>query len=403
MFSADERGKCELFRHKKKINKTDIVHEEYERLKIEKKRTIARMIVFILAVIAVVAILSIAWFVHNTRVQSTSTSISADSKRVELRTYGNAGIHDDLLKQIMGSAQTDSQESFWYELADAIKGSFETSSDNYAVNWLLSDQSNVGNYSTDQSDWENYWENPPQGAERQDKAIEPGTSGELTFYVVPKYNGTVKLNMNLNLIPYKLQENNFTEINANNDKVAKDFVDGHILFFLEKETDTGTTASTANKDKKEIQWIEDGTFNIVIENAKKDQQYGYTLYWCWPQSFGEAVLKAGDSYLNGRQILFSGFENGETIRNTIDLSMVEKPERYFYSNLTKNPLSSNPLSSDQKELEQIKNMYDKSSDALSSDAKNAFVDLSSYYNQADQYIGSHVDCVRIRLSADLAE
>ena len=129
--------------------------------------------------------------------------------------------------------------------------------------------------------------------------------------------------------------------------------------------------------------------------------YGYTLYWCWPRSFGEAVLKESDRYLNDRSILFSEFANGEEMRKTISqddtLSMVKAPERYFYSNLTKNPLSA---TGNQKELREIGNMYNKSSSELSEVAKNAFVDLSSYYNQADQYIGSQVDCVRIRLEAE---
>lgn len=75
--------------------------------------------------------------------------------------------------------------------------------------------------------------------------------------------------------------------------------------------------------------------------------------------------------------------------------MVKRPERYFYSNLTKNPLST-----DQKELAEIRNMYNKPSKELSETAKNAFVELSSYYNQADQYIGSQVDCVRVRLTGE---
>ena len=87
----------------------------------------------------------------------------------------------------------------------------------------------------------------------------------------------------------------------------------------------------------------------------------------------------------------------ETISQDDALSMVKSPERYFYSNLTKNPLS---VPGNQKELNEIKNMYNKASSEWSEDAKNAFVDLSSYYNQADQYIGSHVDCVRIRLEAE---
>ena len=368
-----------MFQHKKIIKKADIAQENSKYLRKEEKKTIARMIVIFLAVIAVVVALCIAWFVNNTRVQSNSMTISADAGSVELRTYGGAGIHDDLLKKITASEQTTGLKSFWYELADKVSGFFETSSNKYAINWLLSNESNMGNYSTKQSDWEQYWKNTQSGAERQDEAIEPGASGRLTFYVVPKYDGTVKLNIDLNQIPYKVEGDKFTEITENNDKFAKDFVNGHILFFLENGTDT-----------KEIQWIKDGTFDIKIENAKKDKEYEYTLYWCWPHSFGEAVLKAEDSYLNGRDILFSKYNNGETVRNTIlqddDLSMVNKPERYFYSNLTKNPLST-----EQKELKEIASMYDKSPADFSEAAKNAYVELSSYYNQADQYIGSHVD------------
>ena len=386
-----QEGESELLQHKKTTDETEIVYEEYTRLKKEKRRTIVRMIVIVLAAGITVVALCMAWFVSNTRVHSTGTAISADMKTVELRTYGSAGIHDDLLKKITGAEQTPESKSFWYELAEKGKGFFETSSEKYAINWLLSDTSNMGNYSTDRSDWEAYWENPPQGVERQDRAIEPGASGQLTFYVVPKYDGAVELNMKLSLIPYKVDDNQFTEITEKTDKAAKNFVDGHILFFLE----TGT------ENEKEIQWIKDGTFEISIANAKKDREYGCTLYWCWPQSFGEAVLKTGDRYLNTRSILFSEFANGEEMRKTISqddtLSMVKAPERYFYSNLTKNPLSA---TGNQKELGEIKNMYNKNSSELSEDAKNAFVDLSSYYNQADQYIGSQVDCVRIRLEAE---
>ena len=358
---------------------------EIKELKKEKVRTIGRMIVIGFVATVVIVVLTIAWFANNTKVHSTDTAVSADMRNVELKTSGGAGIHDDLLKKITESEQVPPQKSFWYEFGDKI----ETSPEKYAINWLLSNESNIGNYSTTQSDWEKYWKNPPQGAERQDEAIEPGDSGELTFYVVPKYGGTVELSMNLSLIPYKVKDTEITEIN---DSVAKNFIDGHILFFLENKTETG---------EKTIQWIKDGTFRITIEDAKKDDEYGYTLYWCWPQSFGEAVLKAGDIYLNNRNTLFSEFQNDEKMRKLIlqgdDLSMVKKPERYFFSNLIKAPLSSD---SNQKELEEIPKMYNQSSEKLSADAKNAFVDLSSYYNQADQYIGSHVDCVRIQLSAE---
>ena len=85
----------------------------------------------------------------------------------------------------------------------------------------------------------------------------------------------------------------------------------------------------------------------------------------------------------------------DTILLRDDFSMMKKPERYFYSNLTKEPLFS-----EQKELQKIAEMYNKLVENLTEDAKNAFIELSSYYNQADQYIGSHVDCVRVRLTAE---
>lgn len=372
----------------KKTVESDGIQKTSEELKKEKKKIIHRMMIVLAAIAVIIIALCIAWFASNRRVQATGSMVSADVRSVELKTYGSAGIHDDLLKKLTGAEETGASKSFWYE----VKQSFETSPEKYAINWLLNDQSNIGNYSTKQSDWEKYWKNPPQGAERQDEALEPGTAGQLTFYVVPKYDGKVEMNMNLSMIPYKVDGNTFTEVTEGNDPVAKNFVDGHILFCLEKETDSGT-------GKKNIQWLKDDTFELTIENAKKNEEYGYTLYWCWPQSFGEAVLASGDSYLNGRNVLFSEFNNGETIRETIlqtdSLSMLKKPERYFYSNLTKNPLSAG-----QNEVLEIVNMYNRSSESLGSGAKNAFVDLSSYYNQADQYIGSHVNCVRIRLTGE---
>ena len=119
------------------------MQENLEELKKEKKKRIHQMIVFVIAAIAVI----IAWFVSNTRVRGTGTTVSADMKNVELKTYGSAGIHDDLLKKIMD--QENPTGSSWYQkLANAF---LETSPDKYSVNWLLSDESNVGNYSTAQS------------------------------------------------------------------------------------------------------------------------------------------------------------------------------------------------------------------------------------------------------------
>ena len=79
--------------------------ELLEQIEEEKKQVKKSAVLAFAALIAIIA-LCIAWFVCNTKVHSTGSNISADAKSVELRTYGSAGIHDDLLKKITESEQT---------------------------------------------------------------------------------------------------------------------------------------------------------------------------------------------------------------------------------------------------------------------------------------------------------
>lgn len=358
----------------KRTIKSNEVNENLEALKKEKRKTIYHIIIIAIVALIVIIALCIAWFVSNTRVKGTGATVSADMKNVELKTYGSAGIHDDLLKRIMD--QENPTESSWYQ---KLTNALETSPDKYSVNWLLSDQSNVGNYSNKQLDWED------SNNKREDYAIEPGSNGRLQFSVVPKTAGNITLNMQLSLIPYKYQGNKLEEAA----ETTKTFTSGHILFFLEESSNAG------NKSATNLEWISNGSFTLKIPNAQKDTEYSYTLYWCWPQNFAEFTLAEGNEFLNGRKPILSTYANGADVRYAIayadvQYSMVNRPQRYFYSNLTQQPLETS-----QQELKKIENMHEK----LSNDkpTQDAFVALSSYYNQADQYIGSHANCLRVKL------
>lgn len=370
----------------KRIIKSNEANENLETLKKEKRKTIYHIIIIAVVAIIVIIALCIAWFVSNTRVKGTGATISADMKSVELKTYGSAGIHDDLLEKIM--AQENPTGSSWYQkLADSF---LETSPDKYSVNWLLSDESKVGNYSNKQSDWEEYWKDSKN--KREDQAIEPGSSGRLQFSVVPKTAGNITLNMQLSLIPYKYQDNKLKEA----DETTKTFTLGQILFFLEKSE----SSNAGNESTTNLEWISNGSFTLNIPDAQKDAEYSYTLYWCWPQNFAEITLaeknelNEENEFLNGRKLILSKYKNGVEVRNAIayadsDYSMVNHPQRYFYSNLTQQPLPK-----EQPELSKIQSMQTKFSDK---ETKDAFVALSSYYNQADQYIGSNANCLRVKL------
>ena len=363
----------------KRTIKSNEANENLEALKKEKRKTIYHIIIIAIVALIVIIALCIAWFVSNTRVKGTGATVSADMKNVELKTHGSAGIHDDLLKKIMD--QENPTGSSWYQ--KPTNPFLETSPDKYSVNWLLSDQSNVGNYSNAQN-WEEYWKD--SNNKREDQAIEPGSSGRLQFSVVPKTAGNINLNMQLSLIPYKYQDNKLEEA----DEITKTFTSGHILFFLEESE----SSNAVNESATNLKWLKDGSFTLNIPDAQKDREYAYTLYWCWPQNFAEFTLAEGDEFLNGRKPILSTYKNGETVRNDIayadaQYSMVNCPQRYFYSNLTQQPL---PVG--QTELSKIENMQTNFSNE---DTKDAFVALSSYYNQADQYIGSHANCLRVKL------
>ena len=375
-----------MFRNKKNIE-SDKVYESSEELKKEKRKAISHIVMVVIAAIVIIIAFCIAWFVSNTRVQSTGSAVSADAKSVELKTYGGAGIHDDLLKKLM--SQENPQDENWYTKVLQAVG-LETSAKKYSVNWLLSDQSSIGNYSANKSDWEEYWRNPDDKDERRNYAIEPGSSGNLKFSIVPKKSGTITCNMQLSLIPYMYANDTFSMPN----EYTQNFVRGHILLFLVQEE---------NEQKKIIQWLPDGEFQVTLKNAEKDKEYPYTIYWCWPQNFAEIAMNSGDPYLNERKLILSDYSNGTDIRKMITgtdsqqsmPSMVNKPERYFYSNLTQAPLAKG-----QKDLSSIGKIGETLSSAMDENVKNSFIDLSSYYNQADQYIGSHANCLRVKLEMD---
>ena len=358
---------------------TEELHEQIENDKKQAKRST----VFAMTALIAIIILCIAWFVANNRVSGSSSAVSANDSGMELGSEGGAGIHDDVLKNILGS---DGEHGFWYRLPAQLQQFFGTSSSHTAVNWLLNDQSKIGNYSNSQTDWESYWQNHTDNKTRRDEAIEPGSSGNLTFYVVPKQDGDVQFHLNLNVLPYKANDSGYTEVTSENDSVSKNFVDGHFLFFLEKNEEGG----------KSFQWIEDSNLEIEIADAKKGEKYSYTIYWCWPQNFAEFVLKSGDMYLNESAPLLSGYTNGPDIRCSIVNDMCQNPQKYFY-----NPLTNQPLQSGQNEVNFIQAISNKSSGEWDEKQKEAFVSLSSYYTQADMYLGNgHVDCLRVRLTAE---
>ena len=341
--------------------------EELEKEIENNKRKVARSIIFIAAAAIAFIAICIAWFVSNNRVSGTSGTVSAKYSGIEIGSEGKAGVHDDLLKTIK-----DGITSYFPKEKEA----YDTSQGG-SINWMLSEDSNMNNYKDGKSFKET-------GAEyRKEYAMEPGTKGKLDFFIKPYEAGYLSLDFSLDISPFHIGSDN-NPVTVENSTVETGLLSGHILYFLGEKQSDGKIAYT---------WIKDGKFQIEIPNAEKGKKYNYSIYWVWPLNLSTILLNNGDSFLlNGKTVEFDDKDSTGTLRNTIIIDMTKRPEKYFFSSLTGQPLNTNYA-----EVKEISKIHENSGKKDGIYDKQLFVDLSSYYNQADMKIGAGISFVTATL------
>lgn len=337
------------------------MQENLEELKKEKKKRIRQMIIFVIAAIAVIIALCIAWFVSNNRVNGISGRISAKESGIEIGSRGSQGVHDDILKKV--------KCDLTYHLPGEGSNNQHDTSLGGSINWLLNSNSNMNNYNEGKSFTDT-------GANfRKDYAMEPGTKGRLDFFIKPYEEGNLSLEFSLDIVPYVMDGD--TPQVVDKKSTASQFLSGHIVYFL-GETQNDTVKYT---------WIKDGRFQITIPKAEKDKEYNYSIYWVWPLNLSTILLNEHDEFLNGSTIEFDDKDATGALRNQIVADMTIHPEKYFFSSLT-----GSPLDTSYEEVKAIEGIH-KYSGANSTYDKQLFVDLSSYYNQADMKIGESISFI----------
>lgn len=344
--------------------------EELEKKIENNKRKVARSIIFIAAAAIAFIAICIAWFVSNNRVSGTSGTVSAKYSGIEIGSEGKAGVHDDLLQGIKnGITSYFPKEKEEKEEHDTSQGG--------SINWMLSENSNMKNY----KDGDSF--NETTGAEyRKEYAMEPGTKGKLDFFIKPYEAGDLSLNFSLDISPFHIETDD-KPVTVGNNTAEAGLLSGHILYFLrEEKSDENTIKYT---------WIKDGKFQIKIQNAKKDTKYNYSIYWVWPLNLSTILLNNGDEFLNESDVEFDDKDSTGALRNQIISDMTTNPGKYFFSSLTEKPLDTT-----YDEIKEIEDIH-KNSGANGTYNKQLFVDLSSYYNQADMKIGAGISFVTATL------
>ena len=183
--------------------------------------------------------------------------------------------------------------------------------------------------------------------------ISPGAQNMLEFYVVPRRSGNMKLKCTLDIIPLLV-------VDGVEDAVAKKLLRGHLLFDYQYGDASGLID------------IKDESFTIDLTNAVAETPVKVTLNWRWPY-----VLE--DAYKG---------DYGNTILGWIKDSNAAYSDFFFYTGDVNGTQGS-----------ETKPQVDIAGKDPLKPAE--YLELSEYYNNADQYIGNNVDHIIFRLTAEM--
>lgn len=238
------------------------------------------------AALIVILAISIAWFVSNTNVRSTSMSIAANNgQRFYLATKkdDSQGVYDnntptnsnlqEALKHFKRISSETVQELPKFQIGThTVMGSDNVEyivGDADGISLMVNSTSNVKN--TTQNDY-----------------VGPGSKGEMTFYMIPTVAGENQVNITVSLAAYGLSEPNNGEVTAQlvSNSQLRNILCGHMLLFQGKDEQ----GNYVNQIEPALG--EDGTIRFTF--AKKEEwvinkPIEITLYWIWPYRFENLV------------------------------------------------------------------------------------------------------------------
>lgn len=383
-----------------KKGKEELTTEEY-RQKAQKQiellknqwKIFFRTGIIVVAAFIVMIVVSIAWFVSNTRVDATGVAIRPADMPFDLAAAGtessvsaDRGMYDELLTVSPGASREIKGKKYW-----------STDGSHTSICWAVTPESNMNN----------------TGEDGKPTGIEPGSYGKMIFYIIPNKDGPLKVTLELVLAGYQIADdkknaenvtkNDLTEVT---DPSLQQLLEGHILLFAGYNEKAGCYKGWISRDAGVWRMsLGSGTEAAVLEvksgkltwnntDAQKDTAYPVTIYWIWPERL-ESYLRKADGYSGKNPLLFP--ENLSSEENALlalpenlfaTMSKVEKnssSNRYFrwedsakfQENVTKDTLS------------QIREKFNPALYSM----------VAAYYDSADQYLGKNVQYVQLKLDA----
>ena len=386
MMLTEEQKRGERMQGKKK--KEELTPEEYRQqardeiseVKAEWKVFLRTGIIMFAALVAII-IACIAWFVSNNKVTISGTKVQSAGSEFELAaaakpdSESSTGAYDNLLDVQPGTETSIGSQKF-----------LATDGSHTSITWAITGDSNMNN------------NNPGDG-------IEPGASGQMTFYIISQKNGPLSVTLDLTLTGYTGEETAETSLDLQkaNEK-AQQLLKGHVLLFagydpaaysykgwISEDADPWSMTLDYERERGVLSRAENGKLTWSVQDAKKDTAYPVTIYWVWPEMLGSYLVK-DQSSIGKRPILFPDDwkENSNHLTELPEklfttMCNPEDNNRYFYWKESEDFAGIEIA----KKLNQMRTNFNPV----------MYGTLAVYYNQADEYLGSNVRFVKLKLDA----
>lgn len=340
-----------------------------------KKRKAVKSLIKILAIVAAVVICiilgTIAWFTMNREVENNGLSMTATDQLFTISPMPSPyliGIYDD-------SGQTDTY------VRDKLLTGASKGSD--VMTWTITNDVAVTDPETGRTTITPGYNLDNGPADGQSGGIVPGSSGELHFKIIP--NVSVDAEFNFYLYAYSVDyddqgeelKNTIALIgnSATSERVlARNLLNGHVLLF---ENYNETTKKYSGLIKS------DADFNRLMTNTYSTETT-VKVYWVWVETLSELVLDDNNAAhkrnLRGKKSICS--DPSETI------SFLKNHPSWFLLD----PDNPSKIWTE---------FTDSTPDAtVVNTINNNYTLYSSFYNEADQCIGTNVAYLMLDLSAD---
>ena len=324
--------------------------ELLEEIAVNKRKLKQSFAFAFVALIAVIA-LGIAWFMSNSKVTSTGTSVSAQDDRLfELASVGKrqsaeaSYLIDESKKSIL-SAGTEKTYDSYIENGTEVQKEQTYHVGTGSLAWYLDSQ----------------------------ESILPGANGKLEFYIIPKKDDvkSVTVSFDINGYVYTNEGNADNRAVKSEDTTLQNLIQGHILFFQQLDDVDGYQKWLKADESFVIEAPKNGSF-------KQNVPYKVTIYWIWPQYFRNYVYTQkstqGDLFMDAANQTYARINTFINSQRTVETSQ----NKLFY---------------DESGKVQVESDINKDM------AQDTLEQCSNYYNKADEYIGTNAKCIYVGIKA----